>query len=66
VADLFFTFDLSFNLWFDFALLLGVFALESIAGNEEGSGAEWAVLWALHIGLFLSIEISADTAGLVS
>lgn len=38
---------------------------EGVAGNQQGAGAQWAVLGAAHISILLSVEVTAKTAGTV-
>lgn len=60
--------DLTLELTVNLALaaVCLVLALESIAGNESRSGAEWAVSWALHVSDLLTIEVAAQTASFVA
>lgn len=60
--------DLTLELTVNLALaaVVLVLTLESIAGNKSGSGAEWAVTWALHVSDLLTIEVTAQTASFVA
>ena len=60
--------DLALDLTVNLALgaVVLVLALESIAGDESGSRAEGTVLGALHLADLLSVEVTAQTAGLVA
>jgi len=40
--------------------------VEGVAGEQQGAGAQWAVLWASHLSNLLSVEVSAKSASSVS